>query len=207
MVSGDWARHPDTVLRLEKDGQNPATKLTLEKARPADPAELGVPMLLEWVVESFGYRRRELNEGPRHSDNELVEAIYAELGTRPVGMTALLAAVGHDRNRVRAIIERELESGRIRNISTRNRYFELVIAETAASDSSDSIDSPVENEQTRINTGLGINETAPSIPPNDADPPIEGPMNRWTPRTPEGSIDHSSVQSDDDSSEDDPWTF
>lgn len=56
MVSGDWARHPDTVLHLEKDGRLPRTKLTVQKARPADPAELSVPQLLEWVVETKSYR-------------------------------------------------------------------------------------------------------------------------------------------------------
>jgi DNA-binding transcriptional ArsR family regulator len=56
MVSGDWARHPDTVIHLEKDGCLPRTKLTVQKARPADPAELGAPLLLEWLVEMKGYR-------------------------------------------------------------------------------------------------------------------------------------------------------
>ncbi len=57
MVSGDWGRHPDTLIRLEKDGARPATKYTLQKARPADPAELGVVQLLEWETETLGYRR------------------------------------------------------------------------------------------------------------------------------------------------------
>jgi DNA-binding transcriptional ArsR family regulator len=57
MVSGDWGRHPDTLIRLEKDGSRPATKYTLQKARPADPAELGVVQLLEWETDTLGYRR------------------------------------------------------------------------------------------------------------------------------------------------------
>ena len=208
MVSGDWARHPDTVLRLEKEAKTPATKLTLEKARPADPGELGVPILLEWIVETFGYRRVELVDEPRHSDGELVEAIFAELGPTPIGMTALLAAVGHDRNRVRAIVERELASGRIRNISTRNRYFELVINEPTASDS---IDSSVEGEQTRMNTGLGIDETASSIAASDPDLAERGHESMTPPTTPEGGWGGPSIQSttdvDDVANEEDGWTF
>jgi hypothetical protein len=60
VLSGDWGRHPDTVFRVEKDGKEPRTKLTLEKARPADPAELGAPTILEWETETLGYRRVEL---------------------------------------------------------------------------------------------------------------------------------------------------
>lgn len=59
MVSGDWPRHPDTVLHVEKDGRFPRSKLTLQKARPADPAELGVPLLLDWVVDTKSYRLLE----------------------------------------------------------------------------------------------------------------------------------------------------
>jgi hypothetical protein len=57
MVSGDWGRHPDTLIHLEKDGARPATKYTLQKARPADPSELGVVQLLEWETETLSYRR------------------------------------------------------------------------------------------------------------------------------------------------------
>ena len=57
MVSGDWGRHPDTLIRLEKDGARPATRYTLQKARPADPAELGVTQILEWETDTLGYCR------------------------------------------------------------------------------------------------------------------------------------------------------
>jgi hypothetical protein len=59
-VSGDWGRHPDTLIRLEKDGARAATKYTLQKARPADPVELNVVQLLEWETETLGYRRVQI---------------------------------------------------------------------------------------------------------------------------------------------------
>ena len=57
MVSGDWGRHPDTLIRLEKDNARPVTKWTIQKARPCDPAEQGVLQQLEWITETMSYKR------------------------------------------------------------------------------------------------------------------------------------------------------
>ncbi len=62
MVSGDWGRHPDTLIRLEKDPGRKATKWTIQKARPVDPDELDIPQILEWDTETFGYTRREARD-------------------------------------------------------------------------------------------------------------------------------------------------
>jgi hypothetical protein len=62
MVSGDWGRHPDTLIRLEKDGAKPATKWVLQKARPDDPNKLHKPELLEWDTETLGYQRGEITD-------------------------------------------------------------------------------------------------------------------------------------------------
>lgn len=114
MVSGDWARHPDTVIRIEKDGKRPATKITLEKARPADPAELGVPQLLEWETDTLSYRRVSLNT-IKVTDEELAERIHAALeqAGQPMTKTALRAAVEGNKDRVSAVIDAELRAGRI----------------------------------------------------------------------------------------------
>lgn len=130
MVSGDWARHPDTVLRLEKDGQNPATKITLEKARPADPAELGVPMLLEWNIETMGYRRVALAEHEIVPDSVLLERVIAYLAEQPaaVGITQLRKDVQGDYERLSAVVKAAVSRGQIVDESTRaDRYaFRLV---------------------------------------------------------------------------------
>lgn len=114
MVSGDWARHPDTVIRLEKDGKRPATKLTLEKARPADPAELGVPIVLEWEPETMGYRRVEL-DASHVTDDDLRERIYTVLRNADQALTKtdLKKAVTGNKNRIGDLIDDEIKAGRI----------------------------------------------------------------------------------------------
>jgi hypothetical protein len=207
MVSGDWARHPDTVLHLEKDGKNAATKVTLEKARPADPAELGNPFLLEWVVDTFGYTRKSLDAlEPRTSDDELLAEVEGELDRRqgaPVGMTDLLAAVGHDANRVRALVKGALEAPgttRIRNLGTSKNAFSLVVDGQKVIDG---IDEPAEEAQTRMDTGA----TSDDFEPSD-DLGAERVVVVNGPRTPEGSIDETIDNNDGivELDEDDPWT-
>lgn len=210
MVSGDWARHADTVIHLEKDGKNPATKLTLEKARPADPAELGNPFLLEWDVETFSYRRKSLETtGPRTSDAELLAEVERELEGRhgtPVGMTDLLAAVGHDANRVRRLVKSALEAGdtRIRNLaSTASNTYLLVVDGQKTIDGIDALEAEA---QTRMATGRASDETQSSTIS-----PLERESSSMDPRTPEGSIDENidnttTGESLDTLDEDDPWT-
>lgn len=121
IVSGDWGRHPDTVIRIEKDGKNPATKLTLEKARPADPAELGVPFMLEWDVETFGYVRRALPEAtPKVSDDELEHRIRERLEAtgKPESKTSLRKTVQGANDRIGDVIEAGIERGVFVNIAT-----------------------------------------------------------------------------------------
>jgi hypothetical protein len=205
MVSGDWARHPDTVIHLEKDGKNPATKVTLEKARPADPLELGNPFLLEWVVETFGYRRVELNGGPLLADDELLAEVLGELAARtePVGITTLTEVVGHDRNRVREVVLGALKTGEIRNISTRNDRYALVVAPDASSGSSDE---PVAGEQTRIDTSVDVAGSGPAMSASEPIAPepavdVAGPLDP-------GRVQRRASDDDGDpKNEEDGWTF
>jgi hypothetical protein len=139
MISGDWARHPDTVIHLEKDGKNPATKLTLEKARPADPHELGVPVLLEWNVETLGYVRKVLEPRHRTSDDELDAKIRDELATAsaPLTMGALQKAVGGDTKRTRERALELLKRREIRDLSTGGNAYRFAPGETESPDAPD----------------------------------------------------------------------
>ena len=129
MVSGDWGRHPDTVFHVEKDGRNPATKYTLEKARPADPAELHVPQILHWLVETFGYERQLLDVTPTFDDAEALANVLDVLrdATAPMGKQALVAAVGGTHDRVREVVERAIASGAIVDQTPEKRSFRLVL--------------------------------------------------------------------------------
>jgi hypothetical protein len=127
MVSGDWARHPDTVLHLEKDGQNPATKVTLEKARPADPHELGVPVLLEWQVETLGYVRRTLDATREVvGDEELLGRVKEYLATRSrASLDDVKFDVQGARNRLAKVTREAVGRGEIVNESRRSDRFSL----------------------------------------------------------------------------------
>jgi hypothetical protein len=129
MVSGDWARHPDTVIHLEKDGKNPATKFTIEKARPADPHELGVPQLLEWDVETFGYRRRDLPAARAGvSDQEILDRIKTTLAEHHVlAMGALQDAVTGTRSRISRVAQEAIKRGEIVNLTPEKQAYTLTL--------------------------------------------------------------------------------
>jgi hypothetical protein len=114
------------VIRLEKDGKRAATKFTLEKARPADPSELDVPQIWEWVIETKSYRRLELDLSQKVSDDDVLTRIYSALTERPgMTMSQLQAAVKGDTKRVSELAKTEIEAGRIRNVSTKKSAFRL----------------------------------------------------------------------------------
>lgn len=127
MVSGDWTRQPDTVIHLEKDGRRPATKFTLEKARPADPDELGVPQLLEWDTTTKGYTRKAL-ETVKVPDEELLERIYTIVTDNPgISLSVLQQEAKGDTKRIGALAKREISEGRIANISPRKDWYKLTL--------------------------------------------------------------------------------
>jgi DNA-binding transcriptional ArsR family regulator len=57
MVSGDWGRHPDTLIKLDKPDGRKETRWTIQKARPCDPDEMGAVQRLEWLTETMSFRR------------------------------------------------------------------------------------------------------------------------------------------------------
>ena len=118
MVSGDWARHADTVLHLEKDGQNPATKITLEKARPADPAELGVTAILEWVVETMSYRRIVPELRAPLDESAALGTILERLSTdTPTAREPLIDGIEGTSTALRALVDRAIAEGVIVNLA------------------------------------------------------------------------------------------
>jgi hypothetical protein len=124
MLSGDWGRHPDTVVHVEKDGQAPATKLTLQKARPADPTELGVPCLLEWVIDTLGYTRKDIVP-VKVGDDELLERIKNSLdkAANPLTMRDLQKETEGNAVRISEVAKAALARGEIVNLSTSSSRF------------------------------------------------------------------------------------
>jgi hypothetical protein len=85
-ISGDWGRHADTKVLLQRDGNRQRTKLTWEKTRWAtlDPEQIAV--MLDWVTDTEGYTVRQL-DAIGASDELLVERLMAYLTDHPVTAT------------------------------------------------------------------------------------------------------------------------
>jgi DNA-binding transcriptional ArsR family regulator len=112
MVSGDWGRHPDTVIRLEKDADRAATRWTLTKARPADPNELGRMRILEWDAETLGYRFVE--KSPEAVGAENREKVFAAVETGHTDVEAIAEAVELAERTVQRHLKALAEDGRLR---------------------------------------------------------------------------------------------
>jgi hypothetical protein len=84
-ISGDWGRHPDTKVLLQRDGNRQRTKLDWQKTRWAtlDPEQKAV--MLDWIVETEGYEVKPLDTGA--SDELLVERLVAYLRDHPATAT------------------------------------------------------------------------------------------------------------------------
>jgi AAA domain len=211
MVSGDWARHPDTVLHLEKDGRNPATKLTLEKARPADPGELGVPVMLEWVVETFGYRRVELEvgAGERVDDDELLKRVTDYLAAREsaVPLKVLKGDVKGDPGRLASVVRAAIERGEI--IDENPHPQRLSVRKRLDSDppSSRELSRGDDEEQTRMDIDVSQQFDPSSRENREARPADKLATAGRGPKGPRPAAVASASPTDDDNlDEDDPWT-
>jgi hypothetical protein len=105
-ISGDWGRHPDTKVQLQADGNQPRTKLTWEKTRWAvlPTEEQPKSCLLEWIVETKGYRAVELPAGA--TDSELEARIDAYLAEHPLSSTTgVLDNVQGTRDKLRKLLQ------------------------------------------------------------------------------------------------------
>jgi hypothetical protein len=119
MLSGDWGRHPDTVIHVEKDGKAPATKFTIHKARPADPAELGVPCLLEWITESLGYRRVELAQATPIDEEAVLNIVLDRLtkSDKPLALGPVLEGIDGGTEAKRTVVFKAIASRVIHNLA------------------------------------------------------------------------------------------
>jgi hypothetical protein len=85
-ISGDWGRHPDTKVLLQRDGNRQRTKLDWQKTRWATPAPEQKVVMLDWVVETEGYEVTPLDKGGA-TDDELVERLKTYLKDHPATAT------------------------------------------------------------------------------------------------------------------------
>jgi hypothetical protein len=155
MVSGDWGRHPDTLIHLEKDGKRPATKFTLQKARPADPQELGNPFLLEWETMTLSYKRVDI-DSVKVGDDELLERIKQTIAnfTEPPTMNDLKEATEGNAARIAKVAKEALERGELANLSTAKGRYRFSVAQTSPAHE-DSEESMGQNDpQSVMNTGI-----------------------------------------------------
>jgi hypothetical protein len=164
MLSGDWGRHPDTVIHVEKDGKAPATKYTLHKARPADPTELGVPCLLEWVIDTLGYTRKELST-PASFDEEAGLAKALEVlgkADGPLGKEKLTVAIGQTAAHARKAIEKWVQDGLIVDKTPDARSCKFVLPSSVESPATESDETGQGYEQTSMvepDSSVGIHPT------------------------------------------------
>jgi hypothetical protein len=114
-VSGDWLCHPDTVIELEQDGDQPQTKLRWVKTRWASTPSEARPkkQLLEWLTEHKGYEVLDVSlSGNAVTDAELQERLDEYLVTHAgSSMQAVYKGVTGDNTRLKALLERGAEAG------------------------------------------------------------------------------------------------
>jgi hypothetical protein len=113
-ISGDWGRHPDTVVLLERDGNRPRTKLTWAKTRWASTGVEGQPrtLLLDWVVETKSYTVVEADT-LGVSDSELAERLDEFLAANPGSSTkAVYLAVKGEKGRLRRLLDEGVEANK-----------------------------------------------------------------------------------------------
>jgi hypothetical protein len=110
-ISGDWGRHPDTKVALQRDGNRQRTKLDWNKTRwaPLLPPE-GKLVMLEWILEAGSYTVTEITPGGGASDGELEQAIRDYLTDNSLAPTrSVWAEVKGSKDRISAALERRFD--------------------------------------------------------------------------------------------------
>jgi hypothetical protein len=107
-ISGDWGRHPDTKVHLAADGNAQRTKLTWEKVRWATLEPEQKAVVLEWEIETQGYRVTALDTAGA-SDDLLVERLIDFLDDHPASATKHVceAIAGTDSRLVKLLKDRD----------------------------------------------------------------------------------------------------
>ena len=182
MVSGDWARHPDTVIHLEKDGKSAATKFTIQKARPADPTELGVPFLLDWETDTLGYTRRSIAITTK-SDAEITAEILEVVAAQPgITITDLRKAITGDDATIGNLAKAQLErGGKLENVATKRKTFKFQVRA-----STDLTDVDHEGEQIGMDTEDPPCKEGSQTSSLPGDAPVSGSLSVCDPLTPGG---------------------
>jgi hypothetical protein len=109
-ISGDWGRHPDTKVFLQRDGNKTRTKLDWAKTRWATLEQSEKVVLLEWVLETQGYTVTQLDAAVS-SDDELDERINLYLSDHPASSTRTVEAdVTGNQARIRARLDAKFDS-------------------------------------------------------------------------------------------------
>jgi hypothetical protein len=104
-ISGDWGRHPDTKVLLQRDGNRQRTKLTWEKVRWATLDHDERALMLAWEVETRGYRATPLDT-VRTSDELLVERMREYLTDHPASATSRICeSVEGTDSRIEALLK------------------------------------------------------------------------------------------------------
>jgi hypothetical protein len=108
-ISGDWGRHPDTKVLLQRDGNRQRTKLTWEKTRWATLAPEDRAVMLDWEIDTQGYTVTALDTA-RASDALLVQRLVEYLNDHPLTATTHVykAAEGTD-SRLKSLLESRSE--------------------------------------------------------------------------------------------------
>jgi hypothetical protein len=105
-ISGDWGRHPDTKVQLQRDGNQTRTRLIWEKTRWATLPSETIPKacLLEWVIEGQGYTVTELDTVGA-SDSELESRLVGFLTEHPWSSTrTIYDGVSGTNERIRELL-------------------------------------------------------------------------------------------------------
>jgi hypothetical protein len=104
-ISGDWGRHPDTKVSLQRDGNQQRTKLDWNKTRWATLPPEEKLVMLEWIIETQGYTITELDMVGA-SDGELEQRIVDYLKEHPASSTVTVTDnVKGTNQRIRKLLE------------------------------------------------------------------------------------------------------
>jgi AAA domain len=104
-ISGDWGRHPDTKVFLQRDGNAQRTKLDWAKTRWAtlDPKDKTV--MLEWVTEDQSYTVVEMDTVGA-SDDELRARVREYVKAHPCASTrSIQEGVKGTNSRIKHVLE------------------------------------------------------------------------------------------------------
>jgi hypothetical protein len=114
-VSGDWDRHPDTLIRYAYEGKR-RNRLIWEKIRWGDQGR--EPLVLEWLDHGVGYRVVDTTPEEVNWD-ELRDQIAAVIADKPgCSQNDIFEALKGKRSYIGKAVNQLLEQGRIEDRGT-----------------------------------------------------------------------------------------